>query len=797
MPASRLQRLQLPQQRGSRALETTEPRILAKKSAQALDAGGASDVKIGATTNLDRLQVHRKWEISVKENLDAANSRGPDGYSHRWRGEDVIRKGAMHMEAQSVLGPALRHGLLLLILATLNSFSVAQEPAAEARKDELLRWFSGLEFPDVKGLRFVRFSSETQSLDGTKVTQHSFGFVTQETEETLAVFGLSLDEDECEKGAKLTRWSFPVEMRTAELGEYARSYLMFPDRRVRTEMSDYNIMDFGRISPCTEAVVLSWACERRGLHDLAAKLFARAEVEAREPESLYFARHLPTWDSLERLIERERKKYTKNPTLRQIVERDVSQLRAENLLGDLRYKHPTRPQLLARLEAFQRLFPNSNQAAPVPQTIAILRQMIEEDERAAHLRRDAVPFGRLDSEEQIAELIFQLRDQHGGTIDTPSCFVFYHDDNSPARQLARHGFDAVPQLIAALDDTRLTRAVGGGGEYVFTDRVLRVGDCAEQILARIAGRRSFADRTSPGAELMREGNASRTRSTVLEWFAIAQEKGELQVLSESVADGGFFCEGQAEILAIKHGKLGLPALVAGMQARATSQTSPETQWRLLRFVHRIPGEDATAYLIKQTRGDPAIVNRFVAAWGLHQRGNPEGVEAMVKLFDDDELVPTNAQNAPYSGNSFMTSEVIWFLLRCGKVAAIEAVARKIEQYDAIVLEQAILDIAFQRNTFYGGPDCVPDAAPEVVRDDTAVVREAQAKLLAELLDNKLALVPSNFGRGGDWEKWRYDARICDFAAAALARLDPDRFQFDIGAPEPKRDEQIARLKLLR
>jgi hypothetical protein len=532
-----------------------------------------------------------------------------------------MRKGALHMEAQPAVGPALRYGLLLLILATVNQFSIAHEPAAEARKDDLLRWFGGLEFPDVKGLRFVRFSSETQSLDGTKVTQHFFGFVTQETEETLAVFGLNLDEDECEKGAKLTRRSFPVEMRTAELGEYARSYLMFSDRRVRTEMSDYNIMDFGRISPCTEAVVLSWACERRGLHDLAAKLFARAEVEAREPESLFFAPHLPTWVSLELLIERERKKYTKNPTLRQIVERDVSQLRAELLLGDLIYEHPTRPQLLARLETFQRLFPNSKQAEPLPRTIVLLRQMIEEDERAAHLRRDAVPFSQLGREEQVAELIFQLRDQRGGSIDTPSCFVFYYDDNyddnSPARQLALHGFDAIPQLIQALGDTRLTRAVGGGDEYVFTDRVLRVGDCAEQILARIAGRRSFADRTSRGAELMREGNASRTRSTVLEWFAIAREKGELQVLSESVADGGFFCEGQAEILAIKHGKLGLPALVAGMQARATSQTSPETQWRLLRFVHRIPGEDATAYLIKQTRGNPAIVNRFVAAWGLH------------------------------------------------------------------------------------------------------------------------------------------------------------------------------------
>lgn len=708
-----------------------------------------------------------------------------------------MRKGALHMVAHPAVGPVLRYGLLLLILATVNQFSVAHESATEARKDELLRWFSGLEFPDVKGLRFVRVSSETHSLDGTKGTQHSFGFVTQETEETLAVFGLNLDEDECEKGAKLTRWSFPVEMRTAELGEYARSYLMFWDRRVRsTEMSDYNIMDFGRLSPCTEAVVLSWVCERRGLHDLAAKLFASAEVEAREPESLYFAPHLPTWGSLERLIERERKKYTKTPTLRQIVERDVSQLRAVLLLRDLIYEHPTRPQLLARLKTFQRLFPNSKQAEPLPRTIVLLRQMIEEDERAAHLRRDRLPFSQLGREEQVAELIFQLRDQRGGSIDTPSCFVFYYDDNSPARQLALHGFDAIPQLIEALGDTRLTRAVGGGDEYVFTDKVLRVGDCAEQILARIAGIRSFAEHTSRGAELMSGDNAARARTAAQTWFDEAKENGELRTLCAGVAKGGRFCESQAEILVARHAESALPSLLAGIQACGVTGAA-NASCRLLRFVHQIPGDEATAYLTERARNAPSIVDRYVASWGLHQRGRPEGVEAMLGLWNGGELDPPKDQNPGYSSNSFLTSKVIWFLVHCGRVAAVDAVAKRVQLYDIKVIEQAILDVAFRRNTFRGGPDCVPDAAPEAVRDDPAVVREAQVKLLAELLNNKSAVAPFNLFHAGPLERWRSHSRICDFAAAALARLDADRFQFDIGASEPERDEQIARLKLLR
>ena len=43
------------------------PRIVAKKSARALDTEGWRVVTIVTTMNLDRLQVHRKWEMSVED----------------------------------------------------------------------------------------------------------------------------------------------------------------------------------------------------------------------------------------------------------------------------------------------------------------------------------------------------------------------------------------------------------------------------------------------------------------------------------------------------------------------------------------------------------------------------------------------------------------------------------------------------------------------------------------------------------------------------------------------------------
>ncbi len=62
---------------------------------------------------------------------------------------------------------------------------------------------------------------------------------------------------------------------------------------------------------------------------------------------------------------------------------------------------------------------------------------------------------------------------------------------NPADRLIALGFDAVPSLIATLDDTRLTRAYGGRGSYV-----LRYGDAAVQILEVIAGQ-SFYNRRQP------------------------------------------------------------------------------------------------------------------------------------------------------------------------------------------------------------------------------------------------------------------------------------------------------------
>lgn len=92
-----------------------------------------------------------------------------------------------------------------------------------------------------------------------------------------------------------------------------------------------------------------------------------------------------------------------------------------------------------------------------------------------------------------------------------------HEDDSPALRLANKGYAAVPQLIEALDDDRLTRSVECWRSFVYSHKILRVSDCAEQILKRIAGR-SFYDGTG------RKSRAEVVKEKASAWYAEEQRK---------------------------------------------------------------------------------------------------------------------------------------------------------------------------------------------------------------------------------------------------------------------------------
>jgi len=159
----------------------------------------------------------------------------------------------------------------------------------------------------------------------------------------------------------------------------------------------------------------------------------------------------------------------------------------------------SRPELLKLFRDFTKKYPNSQHAERATETVKILERMVKEDEE--HAKKTPKPFDEMTTEEQVAELIHQLRDQNGSQGGwRGSCDIFSDPrdvglfgeelgkknrvSGSPASQLVAIGEPALEQLIESVDDDRFTRSI----EY---HRVIRVGECCLTIMDKIkpTGRR--------------------------------------------------------------------------------------------------------------------------------------------------------------------------------------------------------------------------------------------------------------------------------------------------------------------
>ena len=113
----------------------------------------------------------------------------------------------------------------------------------------------------------------------------------------------------------------------------------------------------------------------------------------------------------------------------------------------------SRAELLDEFRRFKKNFPDSQHIERAQDTAELLEQMVREDKEHAQLKQP--PFDEMTTEQQVAELIFQLRDQNGQQWGQPGSCDFFNDSRgaeSPASQLLEIGFDAVPQLIEAIEE---------------------------------------------------------------------------------------------------------------------------------------------------------------------------------------------------------------------------------------------------------------------------------------------------------------------------------------------------------
>ena len=632
--------------------------------------------------------------------------------------------------------------LLAMVVALLSSAMSQAATATEAESD--FKWFSGLGFPDVKDRRLVRVATGLWSQSGNHPRQNRYvtGFLLAEEGTRFTVLALDLTESRLTNSLPGTAEHERVGFEPLDLKAYAAAQL----GALRQEPGDEDRWQrFGeRLAQRSEVFVFAWACWRNGLTNEAGGLYAAAA-------------------SLPARYQRE----AGDARFRMSVERDLAHALMWRAIGSFGDPAVPRRDLLAMFTTLERSYKLSEHHPRATATAACLRRMLAEDE--AHRTPTAEALARLPVETQVKEWVFRLRDQTGHQWGQPgSCDIFTAfgpggGTNTPAHQLARLGHAAVPQLVAALDDPTFSRSVGYHRDFYFSHVVLTVGDCALQILERVAGR-SVSERRTTSSYLSKDGDLAATRKAVEGWWHQVGTKGDRQVLVEAVAGGGNDAPGQARILAGKYPEAVVPALLAGIRA----SVQPGTRTELVQSLQRQETAEVTDFLREEMAKGPFQAARVAAAFQLRRRGETNALPTMLREWEREVDRTTGDQPA--------TDSLLFFLASGDSPEAINRLVQNLDR-KSVDTRLRVIDRVGQSPSLRANPKVKP------LSDATLAAME---RLLAACLEDTEERGGMSRGHKG---KNFSSPRLCDMAALYLAESWPHRYAFDILAPHGERERQ--------
>lgn len=626
-------------------------------------------------------------------------------------------------------------------------------------------WFDGLGFPDVRGRPLVRVATGgwSESDSGPREYHQQDGFLLETgtngafTVLTLDLFTASFRTDEEPTGVagRISFQEIALEQEAQAKLEALKHPPADEDSRRR----------FGeRIPERVEVFVLAWGCARNGLNSLAAALYEQA-AKMPAPDR--------GWDAAAN---------EKNGDFRQTLELDIGHALMWRAVVACGEPDIPRKELLAQFENILARYPASPHVPRAREMAGLLRQMIAEDEE--HASGSLKSLAEMPAGERAEELIFQLRDQNGRQWSQPgACDVFMEftgATNTPAHQLVAMGHAAVPQLIAALDDQRLTRSVGYHRDFYFSHHVLRVGDCALAVLCRIAGR-SFDTNAAPSGCMTTDDQRRAVREQVQAWWTAIQSEGEQQVLSAGTASGDRDAPLQAETLLVKYPESVVEALAQGI-SRA------EDAWirtRLLEIANQIRDPAVIPLFLQEMEAAPFLPARVAAATALLMRTNEMAIRAMIREWQ--ALPPPSADD--WDG----VESLIGFLASCDSPAAIRALAAGLPERPVDV-RLAVVS-AFKDNDRFmsaissGSGMGLIDPDFEGKPLSAATLAEAEALLAAALDDPDLRSGASISWGSGDKRVSFNDPRICDMAGYILATRWPGTYEFNPATSEKTRDQQ--------
>jgi len=660
--------------------------------------------------------------------------------------------------------------LLTFAFAMLGTWIPPGRAALPAAVSDAIAWYDKQGFPDAKDLPYVRVATGgwTESKSNPHEITFAEGFLVSGDADSFAVFLCSVSGHAHYPPLATVR--------------FVRKNDGPPDARV-----GYEVLDFDKVSSEAlerlrgsasangetgqsprgnedRALIFAFgrACQQKGLAECGAELMSLA---ANIPE--------------------QRSGKADPRTLRKMLQEEIGAAVLLKAGKDMCNPSISWAELLKVYENFPKRFPASSKAAYARESADLLKKMIAE--AAAHHPK---PLEEMSPEEQIAEHIYQLRNlaandwaiNYAQRIRVATSAG--KEENTAVQRLAEFGYEAVPQLIEALDDRRFTRSmeevrVTPGAGRDLSPAVLRVGDFAERIIDHITGKRFSLVLAPDGKQL---GGTRRQRAEA--WWAEAQSEDEKKALIEAAASGSEDGIKAARKLVEEYPHAALAAIEEGVRAT----TEPDLLSEYVEAAGSIPGNGPVDFLKSKLGPGNGLHAQTRAAEALFARGKPEALPVMIEAWQHAQpRLPTNEADA--------FSEIgglIEFLAKSGDAAAIEALGRDIRKAP-VEARLAVVDVFVpweQRGTeFLKGRKV--HALVNMPQLPGGAAGAAIERLLAAALDDP----ERRFGMRKDYEEASIDGpRVCDVAAFALSQRWPEKYQFHWRENPVECDAQVTRIR---
>jgi hypothetical protein len=644
--------------------------------------------------------------------------------------------------------PALVHGRRVLnAVAARAAPPAAIAPHPDDAPARLYAWFDTLGYPDLSRARFIRVATGSweQTGDGPAEPIYRYGFLLADDEATFTALSLSsLQVRTLEKNSEdreIDRVGFEDGNLTAYIDTRLKPWINggspYGERK--------HIYNTATVGERGQFFLLARAAAHRGQYDQAAKLM---EAVARLPRPSRSADPGPR-------------------STRQLIADDLAFAETWQAIQDLGDKRLTRSHVLAKLERVATQFPEFAKHAEVAAAVTALRRLVREDEAHAN-RRDLAPLDRRPVREQIAEAIYRLRD-----LDNKYYAHGYYGGSPPSppenvvHQVAAYGPDAIPQLLAAMDDDGFIRVQESFPGIDRLEWPPTIGEAAETAIGYAAGRRfELADeiryKLSPG-----EQKAEKKR-LIRAWYDDVRTRGLKTVLIDAMRSDADYATYQAARLAVL-----FPNEAADLIIDTARNTSfPRRRREFLGSLTKLPGDAVEPFLLEEVRSGPTLDCHVAAARILLNRQAEGWAPILIRHWNELPLGPTVARDNSDDYRSLLNFAS--FLVDSGDPDAVRAVGRSMRRLPIEFRGSVVRAAGSQLRQWKRGKLDTP-------------LKPGYEGALYELL---IAALDDDRERAHQLGWYSGEQRICDIAGQAFDEIDSSIYSFEIKDDEPARNRAL-------